>query len=382
MSHDSGTGSIDELLERETQLLEELYADSTKAAKNRTRRKVIAFNRKHYSHMGDSVLNVPVFWDTQTASGTFVSAARNARIFFDGNSSLKQATLVSMKSHLNSIYRELCLGLPPWDLASNDPEAPLTHAVVNRIIKQAEKSQSHTPLEHSVLHRVLNYLVCNPPFQTRLEKSKAKQVPVSDFALAACLCIMRGTGGRAQEISMLYKSYVQENRTPSGLPDGLNIMFPMKDKKGKKVSLKGKTDAMSRFKVIPETLDDGIPVSQIIRDYLVFAPSDDQGPLFQTFRGKKWSGKAWTSATITSKLRATLRKPELGLNWKEEMVRLFSAHGIRSMTASSMSEGGEQISLVASTLGHSGTGVTMNRYVRFSKERIRKGLAVTGTVRK
>jgi hypothetical protein len=100
----AGEESIDGLLEQEALLLEQLYADSTKSAKSRTRKKVISFNKKHYGHMGDSVLEVPIFWDTQTVSGKFVSAARNASIFFAGNAKLKQATLVSMKSHLKGIY--------------------------------------------------------------------------------------------------------------------------------------------------------------------------------------------------------------------------------------------------------------------------------------
>ncbi len=97
---------------------------------------------------------------------------------------------------------------------------------------------------------------------------KMEQVPVSDFALAACLCVMRGTGGRPQEACMLFKSYIQDNKSTEGRADGLNIMFPAKDRKGKKVSLKGKTDAQSRFKVIPEMLDDGIPVAQVIMQEL------------------------------------------------------------------------------------------------------------------
>ena len=130
---------------------------------------------------------------------------------------------------------------------------------------------------------------------------------------------------------------------------------------------------------MPEKLDDGLLIADVVQDYLAFAPMT--GPLFQTVKSGvkgQWSGKGWTTGVITSKLRDALRDVRMGLDWKEQEISLYSAHSFRATAASSMSAGGAELALVASALNHAGTAVTFNRYVHYSKEKIRNGLSFSG----
>ncbi len=80
------------------------------------------------------------------------------------------------------------------------------------------------------------------------------------------------------------------------------------------MALKGKKDVLTRFKVMPEFLDDGTHVSGIVWNFLDFAP--DEGPLFQTTTkvgDSQWSGRPMTPAILTEKLQRALADDRLGL---------------------------------------------------------------------
>ncbi len=182
---------------------------------------------------------------------------------------------------------------------------------------------------------------------------------------------------------MLRKSYVKENwiRLKNGRRwrNGLNIFFPATDDDKKDVSLKGKKDTLSRFKVMPELLDDGTHVSGVLWDFLQVAPD---GPVFQTTTkvgASQWSGKPWTAAIISQKLQEAMDDERLGLGWPWETIKEFTAHSLRSSAATSMARGGVPGALISAVLGHKTQTVTQDHYVQFTKEDMRRALSVTGT---
>ncbi len=75
---------------------------------------------------------------------------------------------------------------------------------------------------------------------------KSKQPPISSFAMAACIAVMRGTGCRPQEVVMLQKRFIKDNIDHKGRRNGIDIFFPKVNEKGKKVKLKGRTGALIR----------------------------------------------------------------------------------------------------------------------------------------
>jgi hypothetical protein len=364
---------VDALIDKELAVRYSMYAEGTQASRVSAKKKVTEFNQLICGLPKSGGTEFPLFSPLQTASGRLLSAAQCARCFFTKWSHLKQSSLRALRSQITSVYAQMDAGFVPWDTKSGDREAPATKLVVDRIIALAEPPQSHEPLDHEVFRRAVEVLI-----RSEAKYKHSVQLCRASLAMAACMCIMRGSGGRPQEARLLFKSYLRPNYVAPGVRNGFNIFFPPKDNKGNKVSLKGKSDVRSRFKVIPERLEDGLHISNIIADFLSIAPNDHEGPLFQKVTNWGWSGNGWTPGDITSKLRDVLRDPRMELDWPEETVRMFSAHSLRATAATSMAAGGAQLPLVSTALNHKSTGVTLNHYVQFSKECIRKGLALTG----
>ncbi len=121
-------------------------------------------------------------------------------------------------------------------------------------------------------------------------------------------------------------------------------------------------------------------VAGIVRNFLDFAP--DEGPLFQTTTkvgDSQWSGRPMTPAILTEKLQKALADNRLGLGWPWETVKEYTAHSLRSSTATAMARGGVAEALVSAVLGHKTQTVTQDHYVQFTKEDMRRALAITGT---
>jgi integrase len=289
---------------------------------------------------------------------------------------LKQSSLRAIRSQITSIYAQLDAGEVPWDALSTHPEAAGAKLFIDKVIASAAPPKCHEPLDHEIFRKMVEVAV-------RADKSWVRSKKPADVSLAfaACACILRGTGGRPQEAIKLRFSYIRPNWDYAGRRDGYNIFFPEVDDNGNVISFKGKSDARTRFKVLPERLADGLHIANIIEDYLKIAPRT--GPFFQTSMnvkggGMAWSGKAWDAGVITEKLRKLLRDPRMELDWPEETVKMFSAHSFRATAATSMAAGGADLPLVSTALNHKSTGVTLNHYIHFSKECVRKGLALTG----
>ncbi len=374
MSHvQTPQSEVEALIDKELAVRYSMYAASTSASRESAKRKVTAFNQMMCGLPASGGTEFPLFSPLCTVSGRQLTAAQCARCFFTKWAHMKQSSLRSLRSQIASVYAQMDAGFVPWDTKSGDPEAPATKLVVDRIIANAEPPQSHEPLDHEVFRRLVEVLI-----RAKAEWKWSVQLPRASLEMAACACLMRGSGGRPQEVLKLYKSYIRPNFVAPGVRDGFNIFFPQKDKKGQKISLKGKSDVRTRFKVVPERLVDGLHIANIIQDFLAIAPNDNEGPLFQTTTNHGWSGRRWTHGAITKKLRDALRDPRMELDWPEETVRMFSAHSFRATAATSMAGGGAELPLVSTALNHKSTGVTLNHYVQFSKECIRKALALTG----
>jgi integrase len=366
---------VDALIDLEMTMRYSLYAPSTSSAREAVKRKVTEFNQLVFGIPCTGGTEFPLFVDGVTMNGKQLSAALCARLFFAKWAHLKQSSLRAIRSQINTVYAHMQAGYVPWDVASGAIEAPATKLFIDRVIANAAPPQCHEPLDHEVFRRLVEFLLRRQP----VYEHKRRQ-PVASLAFAACICILRGSGGRPQEAILLRKSYIRPNMLPDGSRDGFNIFFPAKSTSGKKISLKGRSDPRSRFKVMPERLEDGLHIANVVEDFLSVAPADAQGPLFQTVKAQGgWLGKKWSSGTITSKLQAALRDARMGLDWPEETVRLFTAHSLRATAATSMAEGGAQLPLVSTALNHRSTGVTLNHYIHFSKECVRRGLALTGT---
>jgi hypothetical protein len=363
------------LMAKELAAQQTLWAKNTVSARESIRRKVAAFNQTYFPHHSVNGSALPIFFDARSGDGTLISACHAARLFFIENQHLRQSTLQSYKSHIASIYTELRAGPPPWAATFQHEERPYTTAFIDRIIKTAALPTPHSPLPHEVFCRLVSFLCRAGEFADKTER-----LPLASFALAACACILRGSGGRPQEAILMRKSYLTPNFTLSGARNGFNVYFPPVDDSGKEIKLKGKGDVMSRFKVIPEKLDDGFPISAVIANFLCFAPEDSEGPLFQTTRGPHWSGIGWSTQIINDRLQAALAHPKLGLNWPPEVVKAYTSHSFRTTAATSMSEGGVGLETVSRALNHSSVNVTANHYIHKSKEALRSGLAVTGAI--
>jgi hypothetical protein len=250
---------VDALIDGELAVRYSLYAQSTTAGRESAKRKVTAFNQIMCGLPQTGGTEFPLFSPLCTASGRHaqLTAAQCARCFFTKWAHLKQSSLRSLRSQITSVYAQSDAGFVPWDTASGDREAPATKLVVDRIINTATPPQSHEPLDHEVFRRLVEVLI-----RSKEEYKKSKQVCRASLEMAACACIQRGAGSRPQEILMLYKSYLRPNFVAPGVRNGYNIFFPEKDRTGKKISLKGKSDARTRFKVIPERLADGLHISK------------------------------------------------------------------------------------------------------------------------
>ncbi len=358
------------LIEQEQCMRYALYSSGTSAQRESVKRKVTEFNYMLIGLDYNGQSDAPLFTDSITKHGQCLSAPAAARLFFAKWAHLKQSSLRSIRSQITSVYAQMDAGLVPWDPASGDIEAAGAKLFIDKVIASAAPPKCHEPLDHEVFRRVIETLI----------RVREKSAFVS-LAFAACGCILRGSSGRPQEAIQARKAYFRPNWIAPGVRDGFNVFFPEVDASGKKVSFKGKSDAKTRFKVIPERLSDGLHIANIIEDYLKIAP--DRGPLFQTSvslpgGGIHWSGKPWDTGVITEKLRKVLRDPIMGLDWPEETVRLFSAHSFRATAATSMAAGGADLPLISTALNHKSTGVTLNHYVHYSKECVRRGLALTG----
>ena len=197
--------------------------------------------------------------------------------------------------------------------------------------------------------------------------------PVSSFAMAAAACFLRGTAGRPQDAVRLSYAYIVDRGK-----NGFDFFYPVIDPDSSLAfTRKGHKDADSRHLVMPEALDDGFPISSILREFLVIAPKT--GPIFQkTTSVGQWSGKGWSASTITDKLRKALAEPSFGLYWPQDQIRRFSAHSFRSTTATSMACGGVSTDIVAKALHHKSTSVTSRHYIAPSKDQLRHNLRTTG----
>jgi integrase len=186
---------------------------------------------------------------------------------------------------------------------------------------------------------------------------------------------MRGTGARPCEVLKLRKSYFVPNNV-NGQRDGFDVFFPERDELGQPISFKGHDEAAARHKSLPEQLDDGFPLSQIIADYLLFAPPT--GPLFQKCQGNgQWNGISWRPDDITSKMRDALRATNP--HWPPGKEKEFSGHGFRVTTTTAMANGGVGAAVIAKAVNHNAARVTQETYIRPSHNDIRAALAVTGT---
>ncbi len=367
--------SPEELAAQVEVLSKSLYAKSTLSARENAKTQILEFNQrmmKDCTGAEPASIFVPYF----NQGGHLTTAASSARSFFAARRELARSTLTALKSNIKAVYANECAGPTPWDHANTDPEAPMTRRFIDKLIREAPESDSHPPISHGTLKGLMrlwqredvSHMLTNEP-------------PISSFAMAACASFLRGTGGRPQEAVMLRKEYIKENILSTGVRDGLNIFFPEKHESGAKLTLKGRTEPLIRFKVMPEKLDCGLPVSAILWDFLAIAPSS--GPLFQktTKTGPSvWSGAPWSVGTITEKLRKGLMDRRMGLGWTEEVVAQYSAHCFRSTTSTSMSLGGVAPALVSSVLGHKTNSTAQEHYIQFSKEDVRRALAVTGHV--
>ena len=124
--------------------------------------------------------------------------------------------------------------------------------------------------------------------------------------------MLRGTAGRPQGAILLRKAYIRPIYKRDGSKNGFNIFFPKVDQWGREISLKGHKDDKSRWKVMPETLVDDMPIAMVLRDFLDVAPDDTTGPLFQKVDARgAWCGTPWTVADITKKLQDALRDPRI-----------------------------------------------------------------------
>ncbi len=151
----------------------------------------------------------------------------------------------------------------------------MTLMFIKRIIKAAPKPVHKDAMDNQMFTKMVDFLRGGggaPPYT-----SESDRPCHSRMATAAALCYLRGTGGRPGKIPLLRHHYFVPNYE-NGKRDGFDVFFPEVNEHGKPITLKGHDDADARHKTIPEVLDDDYPLSQIIANFLTFAPK--RGPLF------------------------------------------------------------------------------------------------------
>ena len=361
-----------------------LRSSSTQRSITDMEAKLVEFNQRHYPNHPASVNRWPRFVSMRVEDAGLgivtkeVSEHKNARLFFLQFQLLAQSTLIGYRWQIAQIYAEHSYGPVPWDETSGHNEATYTKKFIDKLISEARAPQAHTPIDHEVFVQLVQFWsnrgslslkqrTATPTSQVQLNRS------VSGSVMAAAACFMRGTAGRPQDLVRLRYDYIVDRA-----PNGFDFFFPSTDPAtGGKFTRKGRSDAESRHLVMPECLDDGLMIAEVFRSYLGFAPKT--GPLFQkTTPVGGWSGKPWTSSTITEKLRKAMAEVSLDLRLPADQILKYSAHSFRSTTATSMAVGGVTPSLVAKTLNHKGSGVTCKHYIAPTKGHLRKQLTVTG----
>jgi hypothetical protein len=348
-----------------------VFHQATIVCINATKHKLREFNRCHFPRHPLTLADTPLFLSGLDAGGVHRSAADSACTFFSTYKEYASSTLSGYKWQLEKIYEELHAGLTPWDKSSTDPAARQTLTFIKQIIKNAPKPASKQPLDHEMFVALVDFLRAKDP------STAQGRPPVSQFAMAAMACILRGTGSRASEALQLEARFIHPNYV-NGVRRGLDILYPEFNAQGKRTTFKGHNEPEARRKFVPETLTDGYPIAQVIADFLAFAPQS--GPLFQKVDSRgNWIGKSWTVTDVTSKLRDALRK--VNPTWAPQMEKLFSSHCFRTTTITAMANDGHSEGLIASAMRHRRGQVTTDSYTRPSAETIRAALASTGTRR-
>jgi integrase len=348
-----------------------VFQASTNACIEATKSKIREFNKCHFPLHPLTLAGSPIFLAGKDSTGTFRSAADSACAFFHNFKEYAHSTLSGYKWQIEKIYEALRAGPVPWDEASGNPSAPYTNTFIKQIIKQAPKPVGKQPLDHEMFTRMVDFLRVTDP------KAVKGRPPVSQFAMAACACILRSTGSRASEVLRLEASFLRPNIV-NGRRNGLDILFPEFNAQGTRNSFKGHNEPDARYRAVPEALNDGYPISQIIMDFLAFAPQS--GPLFQKVDGHgRWTGKSWVVSDITEKFRKALRA--INPAWAPNMEKLFSSHCFRTTAITAMAKDGVSEGIIAQSVRHKRGQVTTDSYTRPSREDIRASLAATGTRR-
>jgi hypothetical protein len=207
-----------------------LYAPRTVKARENAKRQVVEFHQRLYGP-DPRFAELPVFHDTVSPSGQFVSAARNARLFFTERENLAQSTIANLKCQLSAVYAEYVQGLPPWSAADTRAEAVTTRRLVNRIAKTARKPEKKPSMGSVILSGILSFLGRDSKMRYEMLASRAAQ---------ACIAFMRGTACRPEDAIMLERSFISENRLMGGPRNGLNIFYPEVGSEGKSLPSKEK----------------------------------------------------------------------------------------------------------------------------------------------
>jgi hypothetical protein len=176
---------IDSLIDLELTMRYSLYAPSTSAAREAVKRKVTEFNQQVFGIPCTGGTEFPLFVDGITMNDRQLSAAQCARMFFAKWAHLKQSSLRSIRSQINTVYAHLRAGCVPWDVSSGLSEAPATKLFIDRVIANATPPQCHEPLDHEVFRRLVEFLLRLKPVHVL-----SRQHPVASLALAACICIL------------------------------------------------------------------------------------------------------------------------------------------------------------------------------------------------
>ncbi len=273
--------SLDTLLDTTQRLERSMWADSTLQCLEEMKNKIIKFNQRFYPSHPDSRASLPRFTSARvenassTHFGQLISEHVNARIFFSQFETHAQSTLTGYRWQIQQIYSSHNFGPVPWDVKSGNPEAPLTHKFIDRLISKSRPPQPHTPLDHSVYSKLVHFWRAggaSPRTETtttfsstRVRRNVHAPVgsigPVSTFAMAAAACFLRGTAARPQDLVRLRYSYVHDRH-----PDGFEFVYPQFDPvTNKAFTRKGHNESAARTLLMPERLDDGLDIAETFR---------------------------------------------------------------------------------------------------------------------
>ena len=280
-----------------------------------------------------------------------------------------RGTLTDYLTNIRRVYEQCKAGPVPYEDPKN-PEAPNAKREIDKIVSEGIPKASKEPTSHEDFRKMVTAISINA-IPTNKEGIPTR---LSELALCACLCIVRGAGCRAADACKVELRFIKDNLV-RGVKCGMDIFFP------EEFALKNHIDVDSRRLILPEVLADeteeGFPLCEFIRSYLPYAPKT--GSIFQMCAASgsgHWNGKPWTTSVFRDKM-GKLALQTMPERPKEYIKKTMAPHNLRVASITGMGLNKVNEGMVARAHNQKRKQVTSDNYFNPSVEFIRASKGLT-----